>query len=83
MASYDKLGPLTILAAADIASAAHAINKTQPTSFNGSTNSGKVIGQIYLRDNGTNDYDIAIPIETGTTGKWVIIGTGGAVVTPS
>ena len=89
MASYDKLGPMTILAAADIADTDHAINQVQPTSFNGSTNSSKVLGQMYLRDNGSNSYDIAIPLEAGPTGKWLIIGTGSSaedgnsVVTPS
>lgn len=89
MADPTKLGPLTVLAAADIADATHAINLVQPTSFNGVANTGKVVGQMYLRDNGSNSYDIAIPLEAGATGAWLIIGTGSSaedgnsVVTPS
>ena len=83
MATPVKVGKLTKILAADIADADHPINQVTPTAFDGAENCGKVIGEIYLRDNGTNDYDFAIPIEAGSTGKWVIIGTGGAVITPS
>ena len=89
MATYDKIGNMTVIAAADLADATHAINIVQPTSYNGSDNSGKVLGRQYLRDNGSDSYDIAIPLEAGATGKWLIIGTGSAaedgnsVVTPA
>lgn len=89
MATPTKIGNKTVILAADIANAAHPINLNQPTAFNGAANTGKVLGQIYLRNNGSNSYDIAIPIEKGATGKWLIIGTGSAaedgnsIVTPS
>lgn len=83
MADTGKIGVLTTIAAADIADATHPINLTQSSQFNGQAGLGKVLGGIYLRDNGANDYDFAIPIEAGATGKWVIIGTGGAVITPA
>lgn len=83
MGTPTKLGTMTLILAADIADSSHPINMNQPTSFNGAANVGKVVGQMYLRDNGSDDYDIAIPIETGSTGKWVIIGASGAVITPS
>lgn len=89
MATPTKLGPMTVILAADIADSSHPINLNQPTSFNGADNAGKVVGQMYLRDNGSNSYDIAVPLETGATGKWLIIGTGSsaedgnAVVTPA
>lgn len=83
MADITKLGAMTVIAAADIADTTHPINTEQSSQFNGQAGVGKVVGAVYLRDNGSNDYDFAVPIETGATGKWVIIGTGGAVITPA
>lgn len=83
MADITKLGRLTVIAAADIASAAHAINTEQSTQYNDQAGVGKVVGEIYLRDNGANAYDFAIPLEAGATGKWRIIGTVSAVITPA
>lgn len=89
MATYDKIGAMTVIAAADLADATHAINLVQATSYNGAANSGKVVGHTYLRDNGSSSYDLAIPLAAGATGAWLIIGTGSAaedgnsVVTPS
>lgn len=83
MADVSKLGPLTKILAADIADMAHPINTEQSTQYNDQAGVGKVVGHMYLRDNGSNDLEIAIPIEAGATGKWVIIGTSGAVITPS
>lgn len=83
MGDVTKLGDKTVILAADIADSSHPINTVQSSQANGQAGVGKVLGRIYLRDNGSNDYDIAIPLEAGSTGKWAIIGTGGSVVTPS
>lgn len=83
MGDVTKLGTLTKVLAADIADKDHPINQSAGSQYNGQAGVAKVVGRMYLRDNGTNDFDIAIPIEEGSTGKWVIIGTGGAVITPA
>jgi len=83
MANVTKLGAMSVIMAADIADRDHPINTVSSSQFNGQAGLGKVVGAMYLRNNGSNDYDIAIPIEAGPTGKWAIIGTGGTVVTPS
>lgn len=89
MADVTKLGPMSVIAAADIADATHPINTEQSTQFNGQAGLGKSVGHMYLRDNGSDSYDIAIPLESGATGKWLIVGTGSAaedgnsVVTPA
>ena len=83
MADVTKLGDKTVIAAADIADVSHPINTVASSQANGQAGIGKVPGRIYLRDNGSNDYDIAIPSGNQPTDPWHIIGTGGAVVTPS
>lgn len=83
MADTTKVGNMTKILAVDIADSSHPINTVQSSQANGQAGIGKVVGRMYLRDNGSDDYDIAIPIAEGATGKWVIIGTGGSVITPS
>lgn len=89
MADTTKIGPMTVIAAADIADATHPINQVASSQANGQAGVAKVKGQMYLRDNGSDSYDIAVPLEDGNTGKWLIIGTGSAaedgnaVVTPA
>lgn len=82
MADVTKLGGLTVIAAADVADSSHPINTAQSSQFNGQDGVGKVLGRMYLRDNGSDDYDIVIPIEEGATGKWILFEAGTAV-TPS
>lgn len=83
MTETSKLGCMTVILAADIADSAHPINKIGSSQSRGSLGVQKVLGRMYLRDNGSEDYDVAIPLEEGPTGKWIIIGTGGEIVTPS
>lgn len=78
-----KIGSQTVILAADIADSSHPINLNSATSFNGIANAGAVVGQLYIRDNGTNDYDIVMKIEIGATGKWVVLDGSGTVITPS
>ena len=82
MADVTKIGNMTVVAAADIADAAHPINTVQSTQYNDQAGLGKVLGRMYLRDNGSSDYDIVIPIAAGATGKWILF-EAGVAVTPS
>lgn len=83
MADVTKIGNMSVIAAADVADASHAINTVQSTQFNGQTGLGKVLGRMYLRDNGSNDYDIVMPFEEGATGKWAVLDGSGTVITPA
>lgn len=82
MADVTKLGPLTVIAAADIADVDHPINTKASSQYNGQAGVGKVPGMLYLRDNGSGDYDIVIPTGTGATDPWLLFEAGTAV-TPS
>lgn len=83
MADVTKLGKLTVIAAADIADASHPINTTSSSQFNGQAGITKVVGELYLRDNGSNDYDIVTPLGNGATDLWAVLDGSGATVTPS
>jgi len=83
MADVTKLGDKSVIAAADIADTSHPINTVQSSQFNGQDGLGKVLGRLYIRDNGSDDYDIVMPIEEGATGKWAILDGEGTTVTPS
>lgn len=83
MADVTKLGDKTVIAAADIADATHPINTVQSSQYNGQDGIGKVLGRLYIRDNGSDDYDIVMPFEEGATGKWSVLDGSGTVVTPS
>ena len=82
MADVTKIGNMTVVAAADIADSSHPINTEQSSQYNDQDGIGKVLGRMYLRDNGAADYDIVIPVATGATGKWILFEAGTAV-TPS
>jgi len=81
MALYSKMGVLTIVPAADLASATSAINKRTAARV-GDGSAGKQAGMIVLRDNGSSDYDIAIATGANPTSPWLIYGRE-ATVTPS
>jgi hypothetical protein len=82
MADVTKIGNLTVIAAADIADATHPINTPTGSQFNDQAGITKVLGRMYLRDNGGNDYDLVIPITAGATGLWMLVESG-TNVTPS
>lgn len=79
MADVTKMGNMTVIATADMADASHAINKTQSSQANGQDGVGAVAGRLYVRDNGSGDYDLALRTEDG---KWIIFGRE-ATVTPA
>jgi hypothetical protein len=83
MADVTKLGDKTVIAAADIADASHPINKNAGSQANGQAGVSKVVGRLYIRDNGSDDYDIVMPLGNGSTDKWAILDGAGATVTPS
>ena len=83
MADVTKLGDKSVIAAADIADASHAINTAAGSQFNGQDGLSKVVGRLYIRDNGSDDYDIVMPLGAGATDKWAILDGAGATVTPS
>ena len=82
MADLTKIGNMSVIAAADVADKDHPINTEQSTQYNDQAGVGKVLGRMYLRDNGSADYDIVIPVASGPTGKWILFEAGTAV-TPS
>lgn len=82
MADVTKLGNMTVVAAADIADTTHPINTVTNSQANGQAGIGKVPGRMYLRDNGSGDYDIVIPTAEGATAPWLLFEAGTAV-TPS
>lgn len=79
MADVTKMGALTIVAAADLAARSHPINKVQSSQANGQAGVGAVVGRLYIRDNGANDYDLALRLPNGT---WAIYGRE-STVTPA
>lgn len=82
MADVTKLGNLTVVAAADIADISHAINTPVGSQYNDQDGIGKVPGRIYLRDNGSSDYDLVIPTGTAAADPWILIESG-TNVTPA
>ena len=83
MADVTKLGDKTVILAADIADASHPINTRAGSQYNGQAGIAKVPGRFYLRDNGSNDYDIVTPSGDGATDPWHVLDGSGAVVTPA
>ncbi len=83
MADLTKLGDKTVIAAADIADASHAINTPSGSQYNGQAGVTKVVGRFYIRDNGSDDYDIVMPLGDGATDDWAVLDGSGATVTPS
>ena len=79
MADVTKIGNMTVVAAADIADASHAINTVASSQANGQDGIGKVPGRMYLRDNGSSDYDIVIPTGSNPTDPWLLFEAGTAV----
>jgi len=75
------MGFLTVVLAADLASAAHTINVAGSGRV-GDTGVGKRKGAMCLRDNGSSDYDLAVAIGDGATSPWIIFGRE-STVTPS
>lgn len=81
MALYSKMGVLTIVPAADLASPTSAINKRTPARV-GDGSAGKQAGMIVLVDNGGGDYDIAIATGSAPTDPWLVYGRE-STVTPA
>lgn len=81
MAALTKLGYLTIVAAADLASATAVINSTSDARV-GSDGVGKRAGMMVLQDNGSLDYNLAIALGSAPTDGWLIFGRE-STVTPS
>lgn len=79
MADVTKLGNMTVVAAADIADATHPINTVASSQYNDQDGVGKVPGRMYLRDNGSGDYDIVIPTGIQPTDPWLLFEAGTAV----
>ena len=82
MADVTKIGNMTVVAAADIADIAHPINTTAGSQYNDQAGIAKVTGRMYLRDNGSSDYDIVIPTGTGAADPWILLESG-VNVTPA
>jgi hypothetical protein len=82
MADTTKIGNMTVIAAADIADSSHPMNTEQSSQYNDQAGLGKVLGRMYIRDNGSEDYDLVMPIGSGATGKWIVFGRE-STVTPS
>jgi hypothetical protein len=83
MADITKIGDKTVIAAADIADASHPINTRSGSQYNDQAGVQKVAGRFYLRDNGSSDYDIVMPLGEGATDDWAVLDGSGATVTPS
>lgn len=83
MADVTKLGDKTVIAAADVADASHPINTRAGSQYNGQSGVQKVVGRFYLRDNGSNDYDIVTPLGENATDAWAVLDGSGTTVTPA
>lgn len=79
MANVTKLGNMTVIAAADIADVDHPINTKASSQYNGQDGIGKVTGRLYLRDNGSGDYDLVMPTGVEPTDPWLLFEAGTAV----
>lgn len=80
--AYTKIGFLTVVPAADFASATSDINALAPTQFSEDGPVGKHAGMQVLRDNGAADYDLMIALGPNPTSKWMLL-EAGTQVTPS
>lgn len=78
---YTLLGSLSVIPAADIASATSAANIASPGRL-GDAGIGKRAGLVALRYNGTNDYDLVIATGSSPTAKWILL-EAGTPVTPA
>ena len=78
MATYTKMGNLTIIPAADIADEDSAANTVSDARV-GSDGIGKTAGMLALRDNGGGDYDIVVATGSGKNAKWLLFEAGTAV----
>jgi hypothetical protein len=82
MALLTKLGGLTVVAVADLSSAAHAVN-AKSSARRGEVGNGKHAGQMILVLTAVaNVYDIGVALGPNPTDKWCLIKAGSAV-TPS
>lgn len=79
MADVTKLGNMTVIAAADVADVDHPINTRAGSQYNGQAGVAKVPGRLYLRDNGSGDYDLVMPTGDGATDPWLLFEAGTAV----
>jgi len=78
---YTQLGGLSVIPAADIASATSPANIVSPGRL-GDAGIGKRAGLMALRYNGTDDYDIVIATGNLATSKWILFESG-TNVTPA
>lgn len=79
MADVTKLGALSVIAAADMADVDHPINQNASSQANGQAGVAAVPGRLYIQDNGSSDYNLALRTDAGT---WIIFGRE-STVTPS